>query len=188
MIATSFDFPGLLRRARLEAGLTQDLAAVRLGVTQPLLSQYEHGKVTPPLARMTELLTLLGWRLSGERIEATPGVRSVTLGSNDAFRLDWTPRMGSLLILGPGSLAREYLSRLSGYPPQAYPETTVEVEVALRGEEPSTVLVENIREIDVPAEVVFVRLLPQERLNAEVGHFRCKGLAWPSQRPGVRLP
>lgn len=47
--------PGRLREARLRAGLTQAALAESLGVTRPLVSQWESGETTPGLAHLTGL-------------------------------------------------------------------------------------------------------------------------------------
>ena len=61
MASDPFTFGGLLRQARLDAGLTQSQLVRRSGIPKPTLSRYENGHVMPSLqtlARLAEALDL----------------------------------------------------------------------------------------------------------------------------------
>lgn len=51
--------PGRLKEARLARSLTQAELAERLGVSRPLVSQWESGETTPGLGHLRELCLLL---------------------------------------------------------------------------------------------------------------------------------
>ena len=57
------DSAGLLRRARLAAGLTQTELARRAGVTQSVISAYESGRREPALSTLARLVEAAGARL-----------------------------------------------------------------------------------------------------------------------------
>lgn len=56
------DIQGLIRHARLEAGLTQAELASRAETSQPAIARYERGKVTPSLETFERLLAACGKR------------------------------------------------------------------------------------------------------------------------------
>jgi uncharacterized protein len=57
------DVGALLRRARLEAGLSQRELAQRAGTSQPTLARYERGRAVPTLATLERVLASAGKRL-----------------------------------------------------------------------------------------------------------------------------
>lgn len=61
--AEVIDSAGLLRRARLTAGLTQTELARRAGVTQSVISAYESGRREPALSTLARLVEAAGARL-----------------------------------------------------------------------------------------------------------------------------
>lgn len=61
------DSSTLLRRARLEAGFTQDDVARRAHTSRPTLSAYEHGRKSPSLETAQRLLAA-----TGHELEAVP--------------------------------------------------------------------------------------------------------------------
>lgn len=62
--------PGeLLRRARLEKGLTQRALAERAGTSQPVVSAYEHDRRDPTYGTLRRLLAAAGAQL---RLETRP--------------------------------------------------------------------------------------------------------------------
>lgn len=50
---------GLLRRARVDAGLSQTDLAEQVGMTQSVISAYEHGHRVPNLESMVRLMLAL---------------------------------------------------------------------------------------------------------------------------------
>jgi transcriptional regulator with XRE-family HTH domain len=67
----------MLRRARLSAGLSQAVVAVRAGTSRPTLSAYEQGRKAPVVDTLERLLTA-----SGHRLDVVPVVswRQVDVG------------------------------------------------------------------------------------------------------------
>ena len=63
VVRTPDQLPALLQAFRKQAGLTQDEAAVRLGVTQQTLSALERNAERVSAARLMKLLGLLGVEL-----------------------------------------------------------------------------------------------------------------------------
>jgi transcriptional regulator with XRE-family HTH domain len=59
----------ILRRARLDAGLTQSELAERLGVTQPAIAALERPGANPRMATVDRTLAALGQQLSPASIE-----------------------------------------------------------------------------------------------------------------------
>lgn len=59
----------IIRKARLEAGVSQASLARRAGTSQAAISRIERGIEEPTLARLAQILTGLGWRA---RIELEP--------------------------------------------------------------------------------------------------------------------
>ena len=65
-----------IRRARLEAGLTQSALAERCGTSQATLSAYERGRKVPSADTLSRILAAAGFRLATEpasRPVLTPG-------------------------------------------------------------------------------------------------------------------
>jgi len=54
------DVGSLIRRARLEAGLTQVQAAGQAGTTQAMIARYERGSVSPTVYTLKRILAALG--------------------------------------------------------------------------------------------------------------------------------
>ena len=74
----------LIRRCRLDAGLTQAELARRLDTTQSAVARWESGKVSPTLANLRRILSTCGWEL-----EITPS--SVTmLDESDVEASEWS--------------------------------------------------------------------------------------------------
>ncbi|MBS0341683.1 MAG: helix-turn-helix transcriptional regulator [Proteobacteria bacterium] len=63
VVRTPDQLPALLQAFRKQAGLTQEEAAVRLGVTQQTLSALERNAERVSAARLMKLLGLLGVEL-----------------------------------------------------------------------------------------------------------------------------
>ena len=63
VVRTPDQLPALLQAFRKQAGLTQEEAAVRLGVTQQTLSALERNAEKVSAARLMKLLGLLGVEL-----------------------------------------------------------------------------------------------------------------------------
>jgi len=56
--------PGeLIRDARKRAGMKQETLAHKLGTTQEVISRYETGKSVPTVARLAEMLDVMGEEL-----------------------------------------------------------------------------------------------------------------------------
>lgn len=62
----------LMLEARRRAGLTQAQAAVRAGVTQSVISDYERGRREPSFAMLQRLVSGLGFSLETELRRSTP--------------------------------------------------------------------------------------------------------------------
>ena len=63
---------GLLREARLRAGLTQDALAERTGKNRPQIARWESGAVTMTLEALLELVRACGFDLPLELIPLEP--------------------------------------------------------------------------------------------------------------------
>ena len=63
VVRTPDQLPALLQAFRKQAGLTQEEAAVRLGVTQQTMSALERNAERVSAARLMKLLSLLGVEL-----------------------------------------------------------------------------------------------------------------------------
>ena len=70
VVRTPDQLPALLQAFRKQAGLTQEEAAVRLGVTQQTLSALERNAERVSAARLMKLLSLLGVELVLRKDEA----------------------------------------------------------------------------------------------------------------------
>ena len=87
---TMSSFPlsgGLLREARLRAGLTQRELARRAGTSQSVVARIEQGRSDPSTATLARLLAAAGFEL---RAELTP------IGVADTHMLGDVPRILSL--------------------------------------------------------------------------------------------
>jgi transcriptional regulator with XRE-family HTH domain len=78
--ATLALFGALLRRARVEAGLTQRHVGDRIGVYQTYVSEYERGRYLPDTRRLEGLVEVLGlaiapevWRVAGMKRRSKGG-------------------------------------------------------------------------------------------------------------------
>ena len=60
---TAADIADLVRRARIDAELSQQQLAARLGTTQSAVSRWERGHDEPRLATLSDLLAACGRRL-----------------------------------------------------------------------------------------------------------------------------
>lgn len=65
-----YDVGAVIRRARKDAGLTQDELAERAGTSQPALARYETGVVLPTLPTLERLLLGCGLRLQLDTVRA----------------------------------------------------------------------------------------------------------------------
>ena len=70
------DAAALLRRARVDAGLSQNELARSAGVAQSVISAYENGRREPSLPQLERLVEATGYRLS---IDLEPGDAARTL-------------------------------------------------------------------------------------------------------------
>jgi len=83
----------LVRRARTEAGLTQDQLARRLGVTQAALARLEKAGANPTIATLNRVLRATGRRLD-LRLGRSPSSVDPTLLS-EALRLKPAERLAA---------------------------------------------------------------------------------------------
>jgi transcriptional regulator with XRE-family HTH domain len=60
------DAAATLRRARIDAGLSQAALAERTGTSQATISAYESGRKQPTVLTLSRLLAAAGWRLTAE--------------------------------------------------------------------------------------------------------------------------
>lgn len=63
--------PSLIKRARLDAGLSQRDLAAQAGTSQPTLSAYERGTKSPSAETLVRILAAAGHRLTTERVSAS---------------------------------------------------------------------------------------------------------------------
>lgn len=84
----------VLRKARLEAGLTQHQLARRLGVTQAALAQLESPRANPTVATLERVLAGTGHRLE---LRATPAPPEIDVGLlREALRMSPADRLATL--------------------------------------------------------------------------------------------
>lgn len=82
VVRTPDQLPALLQAFRRQAGLTQEEAAVRLGVTQQTMSALERNAERVSAARLMKLLGLLGVELVLRHVEGpAPDQPSNSTGS-----------------------------------------------------------------------------------------------------------
>lgn len=101
----------LIKRARLEAGLTQVALAERAGTSQANVAKYETGRMSPSVSTLERLLHAAGF---GLRLEATPsqtptdlsGVRARKLRQHRMEIIELVRRHGASNIRIFGSVAR----------------------------------------------------------------------------------
>lgn len=62
----------LVRRCRVESGLTQRRLAIRAGTTKTAISRLEGGHVSPTFETVERLLLCLGYRLDLEAVPLVP--------------------------------------------------------------------------------------------------------------------
>ena len=63
----------LIRDARAAASLTQAALAGRAGITQSVISAYEHGRREPSFATLQRLIAAAGYTLDASLVRAKPG-------------------------------------------------------------------------------------------------------------------
>src|SRR5919198_5258160 len=99
---------GLVREARLRAGLTQAELADRVGTTQSAIARVERGGSAPSLARVRELVTACGLELRGrvadpvshramkvgERLDAGLAVAGDLVPAPQRVEGPWVPARG----------------------------------------------------------------------------------------------
>ena len=61
-----------LARARMARHLTQDELAARVGVRQSYIAQLESGEANPTIAKVGQIMAVLGFRLAASPEEWTP--------------------------------------------------------------------------------------------------------------------
>jgi transcriptional regulator with XRE-family HTH domain len=77
------EFGITLRQLRVLSDLRQQETADRAGITRPMLSAYERGRVTPEMETMEKLLQAMGW--SWATFEAVRGMtRAIRAGRLEA--------------------------------------------------------------------------------------------------------
>ncbi|MEX1177149.1 MAG: helix-turn-helix transcriptional regulator [Nitriliruptor sp.] len=62
----------LVRRCRVEAGLTQQQLAVRAGTTKTAISRLEGGHLSPTFETLQRLLACMGYHLTLDAVPMTP--------------------------------------------------------------------------------------------------------------------
>lgn len=95
----------LVRRARTEAGLTQQQLATRLGVTQAALARLEKAGANPTIATLDRVLRATGRRLDIRLARARSSVDSTLL--SEALRMEPAARLAAAerLLADADSLA-----------------------------------------------------------------------------------
>ncbi len=88
--------PALIKRARLDAGLSQRQLAARAATSQPTLSAYERGTKSPSAATLVRILAAAGHRLTSER--------SSGLGPSDPWTINEAAIADRLRAAGARSL------------------------------------------------------------------------------------
>jgi HTH-type transcriptional regulator/antitoxin HipB len=71
-LPTGSEVPGLIRRARRCADLSQRALAARLGVSQSKVARWETGRVCPSLVDLERVLSAAGFRLAILDAESSP--------------------------------------------------------------------------------------------------------------------
>jgi transcriptional regulator with XRE-family HTH domain len=61
-----FELALLLTKARLKRGMTQEILAEKLAVSQPYLAKLERGEANPTISRIGSILAALGFKISAE--------------------------------------------------------------------------------------------------------------------------
>lgn len=87
------DAPALVRRARTDAGLTQEQLARRLGVTQAALARLEKPGANPTVATLDRVLRAAGRRLEMRLARARSNVDTTLL--SEALRLEPAARLAA---------------------------------------------------------------------------------------------
>jgi transcriptional regulator with XRE-family HTH domain len=85
--------PALIRRARAEAGLTQQQLARRLGVTQAALARLERAGANPTVATLDRVLRATGRRLDMRLGRADSSIDSTLL--REALRMEPAARIAA---------------------------------------------------------------------------------------------
>jgi transcriptional regulator with XRE-family HTH domain len=101
---------GLIREARLRAGLTQRDLASRLGTTQSAIARWEAGRAQPSLETVSKLVGACGLELRVNLADADPGDASLierTLRLTPEQRFDELVRTVAFIQAGREALAKQ---------------------------------------------------------------------------------
>lgn len=128
---TKLDLPGLIRRVRRDADLSQRQLAAELGVDQSLVARWETGEIAPSVEQLQRALDLAGCELavSVARGEAPEPMRSDAVrdlqGRRFPSHLDVEERAsfltGEPVVHAPHRRQRDRLRARSGAVPEDHP-------------------------------------------------------------------
>lgn len=96
----------LIREARSAAGFTQAELAGRAGITQSVISAYEHGRRDPSFATLQRLVAAAGYALEASLVRAEPGSLLAAVQASAAELRDALRPLGAVDIQVFGSVAR----------------------------------------------------------------------------------
>jgi predicted nucleotidyltransferase/DNA-binding XRE family transcriptional regulator len=96
----------LIRDARTAAGLTQAELAGRAGITQSVISAYEHGRREPSFATLQRLIAAAGYILHASLDRAEPGGLLAAVRASASELRDALGPLGAVDIRVFGSVAR----------------------------------------------------------------------------------
>lgn len=96
----------LIREARSAASLTQAELAGRAGITQSVVSAYEHGRREPSFSTLQRLIAAAGYALDASLVRAEPGGLLAEVQASAAELRDALGPLGAIDIQVFGSVAR----------------------------------------------------------------------------------
>jgi len=96
----------LIRDARTAASLTQAELAGRAGITQSVISAYEHGRREPSFATLQRLIAAAGYALDASLVRAEPGGLLAAVRASASELRDALGLLGAVDIQVFGSVAR----------------------------------------------------------------------------------
>ena len=96
----------LIRDARTAASLTQAELARRAGITQSVVSAYEHGRREPSFATLQRLIAAAGYTLDASLVRSEPGGLLAEVRASAAELRDILGPLGAVDIQIFGSVAR----------------------------------------------------------------------------------
>ena len=106
MFMTTQTAAALIREARRAARLTQAELAGSAGITQSVISAYEHGRREPSFATLQRLIAAAGYTLDASFVRAEPGGLLAAVRASASELRDALGPLGAVDIQVFGSVAR----------------------------------------------------------------------------------